>query len=287
MKLRLGFSPCPNDTFIFDALVNRTIDTEDLEFEAVLEDVQTLNAWAAEGRLDITKLSFPALFSNLDLYTVLNSGSALGNGVGPLLIARKMVDVRDIAHCSIAIPGENTTANFLLSFAFPRAENKIPMLFSEIEDAVLQEKVDLGVIIHENRFTYQQKGLHRICDLGAVWEERQKAPIPLGCIAAKKSLGNEVLKKADRLIRKSLEYSFQQYPRISSYVKQHAQAMEEEVMRKHIELYVNDFSIDLKQTGKKAIEQLYRVYQQQNGIAPADTGLFIQRGEDLPVDESS
>ena len=273
--MEIAFSPCPNDTFIFDALVNRTIDTEDLEFEAVLEDVQTLNAWAAAGKLDITKLSFPALFSNPGLYIILNSGSALGNGVGPLLIGRKMVDVRDLAHCSIAIPGENTTANFLLSFAFPNAENKIPMLFSEIEDAVLQEKVDLGVIIHENRFTYQQKGLHRICDLGEVWEERQKAPIPLGCIAAKKSLGNEVLKKADRLIRKSLEYSFQQYPRISSYVKQHAQAMEEEVMRKHIELYVNDFSIDLKETGKKAIEQLYRVYQQQKKIAPASASLFI------------
>jgi 1,4-dihydroxy-6-naphthoate synthase len=141
MKLSLGFSPCPNDTFIFDALVNKLIDTEGLEFEAVLEDVQTLNAWAAEGKLDITKLSFPALFNNPDTYTILNSGSALGNGVGPLLIACKMVDVRDIAHCSIAIPGENTTANFLLSFAFPSAKNKIPMLFSEIEDAVLQGKV--------------------------------------------------------------------------------------------------------------------------------------------------
>jgi 1,4-dihydroxy-6-naphthoate synthase len=275
MKLSLGFSPCPNDTFIFDALVNKLIDTEGLEFEAVLEDVQTLNAWAAEGKLDITKLSFPALFNNPDTYTILNSGSALGNGVGPLLIAGKMVDVRDIAHCSIAIPGENTTANFLLSFAFPSAKNKIPMLFSEIEDAVLQEKVDLGVIIHENRFTYQQKGLHKICDLGEVWEERQKAPIPLGCIAAKKSLGKDVIHKVDNLIRKSLEYSFQNYPEVSSYVKEHAQAMEEEVMRKHIELYVNEFSIDLKENGRKAIEQLHQVYQQQKELASSSNGLFI------------
>jgi 1,4-dihydroxy-6-naphthoate synthase len=275
MKLSLGFSPCPNYTFIFDALVNKLIDTEGLEFEAVLEDVQTLNAWAAEGKLDITKLSFPALFNNPDTYTILNSGSALGNGVGPLLIAGKMVDVRDIAHCSIAIPGENTTANFLLSFAFPSAKNKIPMLFSEIEDAVLQEKVDLGVIIHENRFTYQQKGLHKICDLGEVWEERQKAPIPLGCIAAKKSLGKDVIHKVDNLIRKSLEYSFQNYPEVSSYVKEHAQAMEEEVMRKHIELYVNEFSIDLKENGRKAIEQLHQVYQQQKELASSSNGLFI------------
>jgi 1,4-dihydroxy-6-naphthoate synthase len=275
MKLSLGFSPCPNDTFIFDALVNKLVDTKGLEFEAVLEDVQTLNAWAAEGKLDITKLSFPALFNNFNTYTILNSGSALGNGVGPLLIARKMIDVGDIAHCSIAIPGVNTTANFLLSFAFPSAKNKIPMLFSEIEDAVLQEKVDLGVIIHENRFTYQQKGLHKICDLGEVWEERQKAPIPLGCIAAKKSLGNDVMQKVDSLIRKSLEYSFQNYPRISFYVKGHAQAMEEEVMRKHIELYVNEFSIDLKEKGRKAIEQLHRVFQQQKELTPSHNDLFI------------
>lgn len=275
MKLSLGFSPCPNDTFIFDALVNNKIDTEGLQFEAVLEDVQTLNAWAAEGRLDVTKLSLPALFECHHQYTILNSGSALGNGVGPLLIASKMVDVRDVEHCSIAIPGENTTANFLLSFAFPSAKNKIPMLFSEIEEAVLQGKVDLGVIIHENRFTYQQKGLHKICDLGEVWEERQNAPIPLGCIAAKKNLGTKVLKQVDSLIRKSLEYSFQNYPQVSSYVKEHAQAMEEDVMRKHIELYVNDFSLDLKENGKKAIEQLYRVYQQQKDLEVVNHNLFV------------
>jgi 1,4-dihydroxy-6-naphthoate synthase len=275
MKLSLGFSPCPNDTFIFDALVNNKIDTEGLQFEAVLEDVQTLNTWAAEGRLDVTKLSFPALFECHHQYAIINSGSALGNGVGPLLIASKMVDVRNIEHCSIAIPGENTTANFLLSFAFPSAKNKIPLLFSDIEDAVLQGKVDLGVIIHENRFTYQQKGLHKICDLGEVWEERQKAPIPLGCIAAQKSLGTEVLKKVDSLIRKSLEHSFQNYPQVSSYVKAHAQAMEEEVMRKHIGLYVNDFSLDLKETGKKAIEQLYRVYQQQKELGVVNHNLFV------------
>ena len=275
MKLSLGFSPCPNDTFIFDALVNHKIDTEGLQFEAVLEDVQTLNTWAAEGRLDVTKLSFPALFECRHQYAIINSGSALGNGVGPLLIASKMVDVRDIEHCSIAIPGENTTANFLLSFAFPSAKNKIPLLFSEIEEAVLQGKVDLGVIIHENRFTYQQKGLHKICDLGEIWEERQNAPIPLGCIAAKKNLGTEVLKKVDRLIRKSVEYSFQNYPLVSSYIKEHAQAMEEEVMRKHIELYVNDFSLDLKEAGKKAIEQLYRVYQQQKELEVVNHNLFV------------
>ena len=274
MKLSIGFSPCPNDTFIFDALINKKIDTEDLEFEAVLEDVQTLNEWTAQNKLDITKLSFPALFNNTENYAILNSGSALGKGVGPLMIGKKMVDVRDVEHCTIAIPGENTTANFLLSFAFPAVKNKMSFLFSEIEDAVLEEKVDLGVIIHENRFTYQQKGLHKICDLGEVWEERQKAPIPLGCIAAKRSLGIDVQQKIDRLIRKSLEYSFKSYPQISQYVKDHAQAMEEDVMRKHIELYVNDFSTDLKEEGKKAINQLYNVYQQQRGGAITNSDLF-------------
>jgi len=276
MKLSLGFSPCPNDTFIFDALVNKKIDTNDFDFEPILEDVQTLNEWSSQGKLDVTKLSLPALFGNRDQYTILSSGSALGKSVGPLLIGRKMVDVRDVAHCTIAVPGEDTTANFLLSFAFPTVTNKLFMLFSDIEKAVLEQNVDLGVIIHENRFTYQQKGLHKICDLGDVWEQRQEAPIPLGCIAIKKILEIDVKQKVDALIRKSLEYSFQNYPVVSDYVKQHAQEMEEEVMRKHIELYVNEFSIDLKEAGREAIEKLYKVYQGVKEIKSTDNvSLFI------------
>jgi 1,4-dihydroxy-6-naphthoate synthase len=272
MKISLGFSPCPNDTFIFDALVNKKIDTEGLEFEAVLEDVQTLNAWSNEGRLDITKLSFPALFQNFDKYQILNSGGALGNGVGPLLIARRMVDVPDVTHAKIAIPGEQTTANFLLSFAFPMAKNKIPMLFSEIEDAVLNKQVDLGVIIHENRFTYQQTGLHKIVDLGELWEDRVKVPIPLGAIAVRKTLPFEIQKKIDSLIKKSVEFSFQNYPVLSPFIKEHAQAMEEDVMRKHIELYVNDYTKELGEKGQAAVEKLYEVYnrinEQAEGLKP-------------------
>ena len=270
MKLRLGFSPCPNDTFIFDALVNKKIDTEDLEFETVLEDVQTLNSWASEGKLDVTKLSFPALFHNVGTYAILSAGAALGSGVGPLVIAKKMVDVRDVGQCTVAIPGENTTANFLLSFAFPSVIHKKNMLFSEIEDAVLREHVDLGVIIHESRFTYQQKGLHKICDLGEVWEERQKSPLPLGCIAIKKSLAKEIGDKLGRLIKKSLQYSFQQYPALSSYVRENAQTMSEDVMRQHIQLYVNDYTVDLQEKGRNAVEQLYKIYRKQNsGMADA------------------
>ena len=261
MKLSLGFSPCPNDTFIFDALVNKKIDTHGLEFDVIMEDIQTLNEWSSETKLDITKLSFPAFFRNNDKYEMLNSGAALGKGVGPLLIAKRMVNVPDVANSSIAIPGEQTTANFLLSFAFPMAKNKTPILFSSVEEAVLMEKFDLGVIIHENRFTYQQKGLIKICDLGEVWEEKQKAPIPLACIACKTNLDVEIRNQIDKLIRKSVEYAFSYYPEITAYTKDHAQAMDENVMRQHIELYVNNYSLDLGQDGKNAIHQLQNVYK--------------------------
>lgn len=260
MNITLGFSPCPNDTFIFDALVNRKIDTQGLNFLPVLEDIQTLNVWAPDRKLDVTKLSFPAFFKNRHSYAMLQSGSALGKGVGPLLIAKKMVAVPDVAHCHIAIPGEMTTANFLLSYAFPAAKNKEAFLFSEIEEAVVTGKTDLGVIIHENRFTYQQKGLIKICDLGEIWEEREQVPIPLACIAASTALPSEVQQQVNALIRKSIEYAFDHYPQITDYTRDHAQAMDEEVMRKHIELYVNNYSIDLGAEGNKAIDTFYRIY---------------------------
>ena len=168
MKLSLGFSPCPNDTFIFDALVNKKIDADGVEFDVVLEDIETLNRWAFEGKLDITKLSFPALFQNLDKYVLLNSGAALGKGVGPLLISKKNTQYTtlNIQYSTVALPGKNTTADLLFSFAYPDAKHKRFMIFSAIEGAVLNEETDLGVIIHENRFTYQQKGLHKVMDLG-------------------------------------------------------------------------------------------------------------------------
>ncbi|MGV3656401.1 MAG: 1,4-dihydroxy-6-naphthoate synthase, partial [Chitinophagaceae bacterium] len=222
MKITLGFSPCPNDTFIFDALVNGSIDTEGLSFETFLEDVETLNQWAGEGKLDVTKMSFPALFKNVDQYAILSAGSALGKGVGPLLIAKKEVDPATIQQLKIAIPGQNTTANFLLSYAFPQAQHKIPMLFSTIEDAVLNGEVDLGVIIHEKRFTYAQRGLVKIADLGEVWEQKEQAPIPLGCIAAHRRLPADVQVKVDRLIPKSLHHAFSLYPQLAPYVHQHA-----------------------------------------------------------------
>jgi len=282
MNLKLGFSPCPNDTFIFDALVNKKIDSGDLEFQAVLADVETLNEWALLGKLDITKLSFPAYFKSLNNYLLLSSGSALGNGVGPLLISKRSYDIQNLAfniqHFSIAIPGENTTANMLLGFAFPEAVRKTSMVFSQIEDAVLMNKVDMGVIIHENRFTYQQKGLRKLLDLGEYWEQKLNSPIPLGGIAIKRSIDKTVAEKINALIRESIEFAFGNYPLITNYVKENSQEMSEEIMRKHIDLYVNDYSIDLGKEGKHAIEVLFSVYRLMNGNEksfPSSSNLFL------------
>lgn len=274
MKILIGYSPCPNDTFIFDALVNGKIDTEGISFEPRLEDVETLNQWAMEGKLDVTKLSFPALFRNAAQYRILSSGAALGKGVGPLLIATKQISLDQVEDLTIAIPGINTTANLLLSYAFPNATRRVVHLFSDIEEIVLQEKCDLGVIIHENRFTYAQKGLEKVCDLGTIWEEKENAPIPLGCIAAHTRLDSELMKKIDGLIKKSLTHAFGTYPALSQYVQNHAQAMEEQVMRQHIELYVNNYTMELGSQGTGAIEKLFEVYKKINQNVTSSSPLF-------------
>lgn len=263
MTLSIGFSPCPNDTFIFDTLVNGGISTGDIVFEPVLEDVETLNRWALEGRLDITKLSFPAYFKTTDLYQLLNAGSALGQGVGPLLVANtsKPFTEEEVNNATIVLPGVNTTANLVFSFAYPHARNKVFKIFHEIEDAVVSNEADLGVIIHENRFTYEQKGLCKVADLGDLWERKMNAPIPLGGIVIKRSLGNDIYQKVNALIKESLQQSFKNYPAISPYVKEHAQAMSEDVMRQHIELYVNNYSLDLGENGRKAVEVLQKVFE--------------------------
>jgi 1,4-dihydroxy-6-naphthoate synthase len=259
MKLTLGFSPCPNDTFIFDALVTHKIDTGGLEFDVVLEDVQTLNEWALEEKLDITKISFGVLPLLLNHYTVLNSGSALGKGVGPLLISNKILDNSSLEDATIAIPGENTTAHLLFSLAYPNVKKKKYMVFNEIENAILNGTVDAGVIIHENRFTYQQKGLKKIMDLGEYWEQQLQIPIPLGGIVAHHRLSENTILQVDQLIRKSVEYAFEKYPLISDYVQLHAQEMEKEVMKQHIDLYVNNFSINLGTEGRAAIAKLLEI----------------------------
>ena len=277
MKFTLGFSHCPNDTFIFDALVNKKIDSGGIDFDVVLEDVETLNQWAFEETLDISKLSFPAFFSNLKSYILLDSGAALGKGVGPILVSKKNIQIPtfEVENSLIALPGENTTANLLFSFAYPNANNKTFMRFDKIENAVLEEQTELGVIIHENRFTYQQKGLYKVCDLGEYWEEKMNVSIPLGGIAIKRSIDKETGGKISHLIRKSIEYAFSKYPLLTDFVKQHSQEMSEGVMKQHIELYVNEYSLGFGDAGRKAVMILFDVFKKNHSSDASDRYSFL------------
>lgn len=257
MKLSLGYSPCPNDCFIFDALLHGKIDTEGIEVEVQLEDVETLNRKALKGELDITKLSFHAYGYVLQHYILLRAGSALGFNCGPLLVENGKWHKDKVGDMKVAIPGKMTTANFLLSLAYPQLKNKIEFVFSDIEDAVLRGDVNAGLIIHENRFTYEQKGLKKVQDLGEYWDSQIHAPIPLGGIVIKRDLDPALQQKVNHLIRKSVEYAFANPQSAMPYVKEHAQAMSEEVMKKHIALYVNAFSVDLGDTGIQAIQLMF------------------------------
>lgn len=280
-KLTLGFSPCPNDTFIFDAMVNKGMDTANLQFDYVMEDVETLNQWAFEGRLDITKLSYNTLLKVTDKYALMDSGSALGRGVGPLVICPEAVAARIdnledfLSRAKIAIPGVNTTANLLFSLAYPAAKNKTEVLFSEIEEKVLKGEFDCGLVIHESRFTYRQRGLEKLMDMGDWWEKTSGAAIPLGGICIRRDIPKEIALTVESLIRKSLELSWDSYPELSAFVKNNAQEMEEEVMRKHINLYVNDYSISLGNEGRKAVDTLFSKAR-ANGFTTTDTaGIYL------------
>ncbi len=256
--LSLSFSPCPNDTFIFDALVHGKIDTQGLTFDVLLDDVETLNEHAIAGLPDITKLSYGVLPLVLDRYRVLNSGSALGRGVGPLLVTRagNTAAVNTEGDFSVALPGEHTTAHLLFSAACPGVTKKSFLRYDMIEQAVLNGQTTAGVLIHENRFTYAEKGLEKVTDLGDFWEKTSGQPIPLGGIVIRRNLPATVQQTVDRLIKQSVQYAFAHYPQLSPYVRQHAQEMNEAVMRQHIDLYVNDFSIDLGKAGRTAVLQL-------------------------------
>lgn len=258
MKLTLGFSPCPNDTYIFDAMIHGKIDTEGLSFEVHLGDVEELNQKAFAKELDITKLSFHAYAHMIDHYVLLDSGSALGNNCGPILIAKKPLSETQISQARIAIPGKFTTANFLLSLAYPHAQNKVETLFSDIEEDVLSGKVDAGLIIHENRFTYEEKGLVKLIDLGEYWEKTANMPIPLGGIVAKRSLALPIQQKLNRVMQRSVQYAFDHPNDSLSYVSQHAQEMDVDVMYKHIRLYVNSYTLNLDKKGRAAIQFLFK-----------------------------
>ena len=275
-KLTLGFSPCPNDTFIFDAMVNGRIDLGDIELEVVLADVEELNRMAIAGKLDVTKISYNAFAYVHYRYQLLNAGSALGNNCGPLLISKKTLNEAELQSAQIAIPGKNTTANFLMSYAYPSVQNKEEFLFSEIENAVLNGKVDAGVIIHENRFTYQEKGLVKLADLGEVWEQQTGFPIPLGGIAVHRRLLPEVRQKFDALLGESVRFAFDNPDASKDYVACHSQEMDEAVMRSHINLYVNNYSLDLGENGKAAIKKMYEVGQ-QFGMPRVEDSVFVPR----------
>ena len=272
MKLSIGFSPCPNDTFIFDALVNKKIDTGELEFDVVLEDVETLNRMALQEKLDISKISYGVLPRIIPNYRVLDAGGALGKGVGPILVSAQPIEPENVPDLSIALPGINTTAHMLFNLAFPQAMKKVYMKFSDIENAVLSGEINLGVLIHENRFTYEQKGLHKVIDLGEYWEYNTECPIPLGGIVMHRQYDIQLMKVVDNLIRESLQYSRKQYPVLSEYVKSHSQEMEEDVMRKHIDLYVNEYSVALGPDGRAAVWQLLDVAS--HFIPPPEAGSF-------------
>ena len=273
-KLSIGFSPCPNDTFIFDALIHGKIDTDGLEFEVHMADVEELNQMALSGELDITKLSYEAFLHILEEYIMMDSGSALGNNCGPLLIKNAGAENPNINDL-IAIPGKYTTANFLLNYAFPELQNKKELLFSDIESAIKNMKVSAGLIIHENRFTYADRGFEKVKDLGEHWEQNTGMPIPLGGIAIKRNLDKSLQEKVQRLIRKSLDFAFENPAESLGFVKQNAQEMNAEVMQKHINLYVNDYSLSLGKKGKAAIQYMYAFSVEKKLINSSEKDLFV------------
>jgi len=275
MKLTLGFSTCPNDTFIFDAMVHNKIDTQDFKFDLFLADVEELNKLAFKNNIDITKISFHAYAKISDNYKILDSGSALGNNNGPLLISKHKIYPDEINDLHIAIPGENTTANLLLNIAYPNVKQKTEYLFSDIEEAVLTNEVDAGLIIHETRFTYQKKGLKKIIDLGEYWENETKLPIPLGGIIISNKITPENQKKINTILRNSIEYAFKNPAESYDFVKKYAQEMDYEVMKNHIELYVNNYTKSLGKHGKQAINELYKKAIEKKVINYINNDIFV------------
>lgn len=275
MKLKLGFSPCPNDTYIFDALVHKKVETEGLDFEIVMEDVEALNRLAFAGEIEVTKLSYHAFAHLTDKYRLLSAGSALGNNCGPLLVARRPMDLEEVNRAKIVIPGRMTTANFLLSMAFPQATDKSEIIFSEIEDAVLGGRADAGLLIHENRFTYEKRGLVKIADLGEWWERTTGFPIPLGGIVVRRDLPVALQRKINRVLRRSVEFAFANPDSVMPFVRAHAQAMDEAVMRAHIELYVSEFTKNLGRRGRAAIRRMFQIAGSQKIIENFDKNFFV------------
>lgn len=273
MNIALYISPCPNDTFMFDALVNGRIDCHGLDFDLHLADIEVLNRHAIEGTPDVGKISFGTYPLIAKEYQLLTAGSALGFGVGPLVVSKKPITPNELVNCIVALPGEHTTANLLFTSAFPGASRKKQVVFSEIEDMVVSGAVDAGVIIHETRFTYQNRGLHKVIDMGEWWEKKTGFPVPLGGIAIRRSLPALTKHLVNSLLRQSIEFAQNNRKTVMNFVQQHAQEMNPDVQKAHIELYVNKFSIHLCKDGQNAILNLFHSLLND---APAGSPTFIE-----------
>jgi len=275
MKLTLGISPCPNDTFIFDAMVHGRIDTEGLEFDYFLADVEMLNRKALDSEVDIIKISYHAYAYVAQNYLILDSGSALGHRNGPLLISKHRIGIDELTNMRIAIPGKYTTANLLFSIAWPDAVNKTEYLFSKIEDALLKEEADAGLIIHETRFTYFKKGLHKLADMGEYWENLTELPIPLGAIVVNRKVSEDIAQKVNRIVRRSLEYAYKDSFASYDFVAGNAREMDSTVMNNHIKLFVNEYSLNLGNKGREAILELFRLGRERNVIPSLPERIFL------------
>jgi 1,4-dihydroxy-6-naphthoate synthase len=254
--IRLAFSPCPNDTFIFDAIVHKKIDLEDLEFEFDMADIEELNRRVLKESPDMIKISYSTYLQVFLNYALLDAGSAFGFGNGPVVVSKTLLHLNQLRNHKVAIPGEHTTAHFLFRIAFPAAQRKSFMHFSKIEESVLKGECGAGVIIHEGRFTYERKGLIKIMDLGEFWQNLTGTPVPLGCIVVRKELGLEMTAKLNRVMRRSVEYALANRDDVMPFVRKNAKEMEKDIMVQHINFYVNDLTLDLGDTGKKAIAEL-------------------------------
>ena len=275
-KLTLGYSPCPNDTFIFYALVHGKIDTGDLRFKEILEDVETLNQMARSAGLDITKISFHAYGHLRETYCLLRSGAALGKGCGPLVVSKKYQHMEDLKGKKIAVPGRLTTALLLLQLLDPSLKERVMVMpFHRIIDAVRNDEADAGLIIHESRFTYQAAGLRQVVDLGEWWENKTGLPIPLGGIIAKRELGDGLIKEIAADVRKSLEYAFAHRTEPKAYIKKYSQEIEDVVIDQHIGLYVNDYSLDIGKDGIRAVEELFRMSEEKGIIKRSSMPLCV------------
>ncbi|MDD4143389.1 MAG: 1,4-dihydroxy-6-naphthoate synthase [Prolixibacteraceae bacterium] len=275
MKLTLGFSTCPNDTFIFDAMIHGKVDTEGLSFDIVMEDVEQLNKRVTESCIDISKLSFHAYAHATQNYILLTSGSALGRKNGPLLISRQKIYPDEVNSIKVAVPGINTTANMLFSIEYPDARDKKVYLFSDIEEAVLGGEVDAGVIIHESRFTYEQKGLRKIVDLGESWEKKSGYPVPLGGIAIRRAIDEDIRIKVNRVLKRSVLYALENPNTAYDFVKKYAQELDDHVILQHIQLYVNNYTIEMNDEAKEAIRYLYKIAFERGVIKLISDDIFI------------